>query len=142
MLHLLSEAGRSFLRAFVGSLIVLLPGILAAPDFSGATALGLAALIASLAAGLKAIQVFVPQLSFRTLLNGTAAAPYYAIVDSFARAFIAALIVSLVGLLAMPTEEWTKAAVIALVTGAITAGIRAIQGFFTPGDHPAPQSGF
>jgi len=140
MLRLLSEMGRSFLRAFIGALIVLLPSILAAPDLNGAVALGIAALIASLAAGLKAIQVFVPALSFKTIMTGSLA-PYYTIVDSFVRAFIAALITAVVGLLAMPTESWNKALVIAAVTGAITAGIRAIQGMLTQGDYPAPSAG-
>ena len=54
MLHLLSEAGRSFARAFGGALIVLLPGILAAPNLDGAIGLGIAALIAALTMGLKA----------------------------------------------------------------------------------------
>ena len=140
MLRLLSEMGRSFLRAFVGSLIVLLPGMLAAPNLTGAVALGIAALIASLAAGLKAVQVFVPQLSFRSILKGKLA-PYYTWVDSFARAFVAALITSVLGLLAMPTESWSKALLIAALTGAVTAGIRAVQGFLTPGDVPVPASG-
>jgi hypothetical protein len=46
----------SFVRAFVGSLIVLVPGILAAPDFSTAKALGIAAVIAAFTAGLRAVQ--------------------------------------------------------------------------------------
>ena len=141
MRQLLSAAGRSFLRAFAGALIVLLPGISSAPDLKGAVALGIAALIASLAAGLKAIQIFVPQLSFASFMTGKLA-PYAEWVDSFVRAFIAALIVSLVGLLAMPTESWSKALVIAVFTGAITAGFRAIQGLLTPGEQPAPEKGF
>lgn len=140
MLRLLSEMGRSFLRAFGGALIVLLPGILAAPDLTGAVALGIAALIASIAAGLKAIQVFVPQLSFKSIMTGKLA-PYYTWVDSFVRAFIAALIVGVLGLLAMPTQDWDKAAVTAVLVAAFTAGIRALQGFFTPGEQPAPQTG-
>lgn len=141
MLRLVSEAGRSFLRAFAGSLIVLAPGILAAPDLNGSVALGIAALIASVAAGLKAIQVFVPQLSFKSVLEGTKLGPYYAIVDSFVRAFVAALIVSVLGILAMPEQQWSKALVVAALVGAFTAGFRTLQGVFTPGEHPAPGSG-
>ena len=49
----------SFVRAFVGSLIILLPGILAAPDFSAAKALSISALIAAATAGVKAVQEFL-----------------------------------------------------------------------------------
>jgi hypothetical protein len=139
MLILLSEAGRSFLRAFLGSLIVLAPGILAAPDMHGAVLLGTAALVASIAAGLKAIQVFIPQLSFKSI---TALGAYYVYFDSFVRAFLAAFITAVIGLLAMPTLSITSSIVVGLVTAAITAGIRAVQGLFTPGDVPAPQTGF
>lgn len=141
MLTLLSEAGRSFLRAFGASLLVLIPGLLSAPNFSTTVALSIAALIASLTAGLKAVQVFIPQLSFRSVLPGKAKA-YYAVVDSFARAAIAAFVVSVLGWLAMPTLDFSKAVVVGILTGALAAGFRAVQGALTKGDVPAPQSGF
>jgi hypothetical protein len=43
MLHLLSEAGRSFLRAFGGAMLILLPGVLAAPNLDQAKGIGVAA---------------------------------------------------------------------------------------------------
>lgn len=49
----------SFVRAFVGSLIVLIPGILAAPDLTAAKALAVAALIGAVTAGVKAVQEFL-----------------------------------------------------------------------------------
>jgi hypothetical protein len=49
----------SFVRAFVGALIVLVPGILAAPDFSTEKALAIAALVAAFAAGLRALQAAI-----------------------------------------------------------------------------------
>lgn len=140
MLHLLSEAGRSFLRAFVGSLVILLPGVLAAPNLDGAVALGIAALIASIAAGLKAIQVFVPQLTFAAVLPARFAV-FALWVDSFARAFISTLIVSLTGWLAMPTLDFSKSVVVALLVGALAAGVRAVQSLLTPGEPPNPQAG-
>lgn len=136
---LFSEAARSFLRAFGGALLILAPGALSAPDLNSGVALGIAALIAALAAGLKAIQVFVPQLSFKSL---NVFGVYYTIVDSFARAFIAALITGLLGLLQMPTLTFSKSLVVALLIGAVTAGIRAAQGLLTKGDVPAPPKGF
>src|SRR4051794_29283789 len=46
----------SFVRAFVGSFIVLVPGILAAPDLSAAKALAVAAVIGAVTAGIRAVQ--------------------------------------------------------------------------------------
>jgi hypothetical protein len=43
-------------RAFLASLVILLPGILAAPDFSTAKALTIAALIAAAAAAVRVVQ--------------------------------------------------------------------------------------
>lgn len=134
---LLSAAGRSFLRAFVASIIVLGPGILAAPNLDGAVTLGIAAVVASIAAGLKAIQVFLPQVSFVPYVK----APFGDWLDSFARAFLAAFVTALIGILAMPDFGAWKSAAIAALTGAIAAGIRAVQGLFTPGEKPASAVG-
>jgi hypothetical protein len=140
MLLLLSEAGRSFLRAFVGSVIVLAPGILSAPNLDGAKTLAVAALFAAVAAGLKAVQVFIPQLSFRTVFRGQVA-PYYVYADSFVRAFLGAFIVSVVGLLTASEFSVSRSLLIGVVVGAVVAGVRAVQGILTPGDVPAPQTG-
>lgn len=140
MLTLLSEAGRSFLRAFGASLIVLIPGILAAPNLSVTLSLSVAALIASLVAGLKAIQVFVPALSFKSLLPAKWIA-YGNYLDSFARAAIGAFVVGVLGWLAMPTLDFSKAVIVGVLTGALAAGFRALQGAFTTGDVPQPQAG-
>lgn len=137
MTGLLSNAGRSFLRAFIGSLLVLLPGVLAAPNFDGMQGLGLAALISSVAAGLKAIQVFVPQLSFQSLVDGFAGA----LLDSFARAFLGAFFVLAPGVLEAPNFAEGKALFVAAIIAAVTAGVRALQGFFTAGE-PVGEAGF
>jgi len=135
MRGVLSAAGRSFLRAFVASVLVFAPGILAAPNLNEAYALGVAALVASFSAGLKALQVFVPALTIP-------AGAYTELVNSFVRAALAAFFTSLVGVLDAPNLDFGKAVVVGLVTGALTAGIRAIQGVFTPGDEPAGDRGF
>lgn len=137
MLELLSEAGRSFLRAFVGSLLILVPGVLAAPDLGGMKALGVAALISSVAAGLKALQVFVPRLSFAELVGEK----YGVFVDSAARAFLGSLLVLLPGVLDAPNLSESKALLIAAIIAAVTSAVRALQGLFTPGDFPAPNTG-
>ena len=52
------KIGLSFVRAFAASFIVLVPGILAAPSFSAAKALAIAAVIGAVTAGIRAIQHF------------------------------------------------------------------------------------
>lgn len=138
MLTLLSEAGRSFLRAFVGSVIILAPGVLAAPNFNGAMALGLAALMAAVVAGLKAIQVFVPQLSFKSIPQ---LGLYYVYVDSFVRAFLGAFITAWIGILQMPDLSFTHSLIVGAIVAAVTAGVRALQGILTVGDAPLPSKG-
>lgn len=137
MRELLSEAGRSFLRAFAGSLLILVPGVLAAPDLGGMKALGVAALISSAAAGIKAIQVFVPRLSFAELVGER----YGVWVDSAARAFLGALLVLLPGVLDAPDLGQSKALLTAAIIAAVTAAIRALQGVLTQGEFPNPSGG-
>jgi hypothetical protein len=138
MEKLLFAAGTAFLRAFGVAFLSFSIGILAAPNVSTATALSIAALLGSIVAGLRAIQVFIPQLSFASLLPQ----PWGAYADSFARAFLATLVTGLVGVLSMPDFQTSKAAWIAVVTGALTAGLRALQGFFTSGHQPVASTGF
>lgn len=138
MLELLSEAGRSFLRAFAGSLLVLVPGVLSAPNLDAARGLGVAALIASVTAGIKAVQVFVPRLSFAELVGEK----YGSLVDSFARAFLGAFLVLLPGMLNAPNLDEARALAVAAIVGAVTAGVRALQALFSPEDPLGGNSGF
>lgn len=138
MLHLMNEASRSFVRAFVASVVVLLPGLLAAPDFATAKGLAIAAIIASVVAGLKALQVFVPQLSFKSI---SALGAYYVYVDSFVRAFLGTFFVAVIGVLTAPELSVTKSALVGLLVAAVAVGVRAVQGVLTRGDVPAPTKG-
>lgn len=137
MTQLLFAAATAFLRAFAVTFLMAATGILAAPNVEAAVALSIAALIASIAGGLRAIQVFIPQLSFASLIPQ----PYAAWVDSFARAFLASLIVALDGVLAMPELPTDSAVWFGVITGALTAGVRALQGLVTPQESPAPARG-
>lgn len=137
MTNLLEKAGASFLRAFGAALIVLAPGILSAPDLNGAKALAVAALFAALAAGFKALQVFIPGLTFAKFIPQ----PFAAWVDSFARAFLGAFIASVIGLFVAPDLATLKAAITAALIGALAAAFRALQGTTTKGESPAPASG-
>lgn len=138
MTNLLEKAGASFLRAFGAALLVLAPGILSAPDLNGAKALAVAALFAAFAAGFKALQVFIPALTFAQFIPQ----PFAAWVDSFARAFLGAFIVSIIGFFVAPDLATWKAVLTAALVGALAAAFRAVQGTVTKGETPAPSSGF
>lgn len=137
MTALLEKAGTSFLRAFGVSFLFFATGILSAPNGQAAWALSVAALAASLSAGLRAVQVFVPQLSFAGIFDQ----PLAAWLDSFFRAAIAAFIVTVTGWLAAPDLSTWKSVVLAASIGAVTAGVRALQGLLTKGENPNPAVG-
>lgn len=137
MTTLLFAAGTAFLRSFGVTFLLALTGILAAPNVEAAVALSIAALVASIVAGLRTIQVFIPQLSFGSLIPQ----PYGAWADAFARAFLAALVTALGGLLAMPELPTDTSVWFAALTGALVVGVRALQGLATPGESPSPPTG-
>lgn len=137
MKKLLYAAGTSFLRAFGAALLTFGVGILSAPDTKTAVALSISALLASLAMGLRAIQVFIPQLSFSSFLPQ----PIAAWADSFTRAFLATLVITLTGWLDAPDLATWKAVAVAAIVGALAAGVRALQGLATQGEEPAPNTG-
>lgn len=137
MQKLLYAAGTAFLRAFGVTFLFAATGLLTAPDQHAAVALSWAALVASIVAGLRAIQVFVPGLTVKTLFGPVVGAW----ADSFLRAFVAALITLLTGWLAAPNWTTWKAALLAVFIGAVTAGVRALQGLVTAGETPVPGNG-
>lgn len=133
MTGVLSAAGRAFLRAFVGSMLILLPGVLAAPNLNEFFGLGVAALISSLTAAFKVLEVFVPQLSVP--------GKYGPILTSAVQAGISAFIVFAPGVFSAPNLSEARAALVAGLVAVATAVVRALQGFFTEGEFPAPQTG-
>ena len=100
--------------------------------------LGIAGLMAAVGSGIAAIQVFIPKLSFRAHVPE----PYGSLLDSFVHAFLGVFLVGITGWLNEPSLATWKAALVAALTGGITAGLRAIQGALTPGEQPAPKMGF
>jgi hypothetical protein len=138
MTTLLERAGASFLRAFLVTLLFLATGILNAPDQATAVALSIAALAAGIAAGIKAIQVLVPQISWATVVKNKLVAAW---ADAFTRAFVGVFLTFWAGWLAAPDWSTWKSALLAAVIGAATAGARALQGLLTVGESPAPNSG-
>jgi hypothetical protein len=93
-----------------------------------AIAYGVAGLFASVAAGLAAIQTFVPQLTFRYWI-GDPAGRY---VDAFVHGFLGAFITALIGILNEPSLATWKSAVIGLIVGAITAGLQGVEDVVMP----------
>src|SRR3970040_3209116 len=132
--NLLSSAGRAFIAAFAVSALTLSTGILAAPNLNEAFALGVAALFASVAAGIKVLQEFVPQLRFGNYV----AQPFGAYLDAFLQAALRTFLVLLVGILNAPDLATAKALATAAFIGALMAGFRALQGLVTPGELPSP----
>lgn len=135
--NLFSSAGRAFIGAFAVSVLALSTGILAAPNLNEAYALGVAALFASVAAGVKVLQEFVPQLRFGSYI----AQPYGAYLDAFVQAGLGAFLVSFVGVLSAPDLATAKSLVTGAVVGALMAGFRALQGLVTKNESPLPNSG-
>lgn len=135
---LTADAGRAALKAFLSALLAIAPGLWVAPDLNGATALGIAALMAGIAAAVAAAQIVAPRLSFRSLVPGLPGA----LLDSFAHAFVGAFAVAITGWLAMPDLTTWKAVLLGALVGGLDAAMRAVQGFLTPGEAPSPTTGF
>lgn len=137
MTVLFERAGASFLRAFLVVLLFAATGIINAPDQQTAVALSWAALAAGIAAGIRAVQVFVPALSWAGILNQ----PLAAWADSFTRAFVGVFLTAWLGWLAAPDLSTWRSVLLSAVIGAAAAGARALQGLFTNGEFPAPSKG-
>lgn len=137
MKRVLASAGRAFLAAFGVTIVVYAPGVLQAPDLNQMYLLGVAALGASVSAGLKAIKEFVPQLSFSAFLPQ----PWAAWVDAFVIGGLGALVVGVTAWLDAPDLELTRAALVAILVGAGTAAFRALEGLLTKGEQPAQNKG-
>ena len=134
---LLSAVGRAFLRVFVSTLITLGPGILSAPSLDSAVLLGVAALMSSVGAGVRAIQQFVPLLSFSKYVGPV----YGKYLDAAAQAFIGYLVVAIPNWLHYPTQGNWHLLVAAAVASVITALTRAVQALGTFGESPGPTTG-
>lgn len=138
---ILSAAGRAFLRAFIVSFLMLVSGFWVAPNLNEAYALAGAASIASVIAGLRAVLVFIPELS-------QAIAKALGIPIAWAEAAVTALTALLGGLISLlidvlsaPDMNTARAVGLAGLIG-IGAGLtRIAQALFTTGETPMPGSG-
>lgn len=132
-----SAVSRTAVRAFGVAVLILAPGIWAAPDLNSSIALGVAALIAGLAAAVKTVQELIPSISFANLLPQ----PWAAWADAFTQAALGAFVVAVLGWMAMPDFGTWKSVLIGALIGAGAAGARALEGLLTPGETPIPSKG-
>lgn len=148
MTALLGAAGRAFVKDFMAALLVLGAGIWLAPNLGSALLIALAAIVGSTRAGLKALVVFVPQLSLEHWASGKGGffAKYAYVGDAAIQALIAGLLTLGVGLADLflagdPTLEGAKLFATAGLIALGSAVITAIQGALTRGTYPAPSAG-
>lgn len=138
MKDILAGAGRRFLHAVAAALIVFVLGLLAAPDLvsDNVRLYGVAFLVAIGAAALKFIAEVAPFLSVANYVDDKYKV-YAAWLDAFLQAGIAAFLVAAPGALNAPDLKTAGALGVAALIGALTAGVRAIEGLLTKSERPA-----
>lgn len=132
MQKVLSDSALAFLKVTGAALIVVAIGVTAQSNLNGAVAVGIAGLMAAVAAGVAAAQVFLERLSFRAYLPE----PWGALADSFVHGFLGGFLPAITGWLAEPNYSAWRAVLIGAVVGGLNAGFRAIQGSLTPQERP------
>jgi hypothetical protein len=138
MKQLLAVAGRRFLHTAAAAFLVFVLGILSAPNLKdNVYLLGVTFLVALIAAALDFIQEVVPKFSWSLLLPQ----PWAAWADAFTQAFVASFIVTITGWLSAPDISTWRSVVTAALIGALTAGVRAIEGLTTKGESPITKAG-
>jgi hypothetical protein len=134
---ILSAMGRAFLRDGLIALLIFGAGIWSAPNLNQRYAIAAAASYAALAAGFRAIRVFVPQLSVAIESKLHLPMAYAEVVLTGISSVISAFIVGSIGFFEAPNTSEGKAAFIAAMMGLGTALSRLIQAWLTPGE-PGP----
>lgn len=131
---LLSAAGRAFIRDFAVTFFALAAGIWTAPNYRQAAALAGAASLAAFVAGVRAVRVFVPQIS--TGIAGMLHVPlaYSEVVITGLTTLIVGFCVLVEGALSAPDLEAGKAAALAGLIAIGTALWRLVQAWLTPGE--------
>lgn len=140
----LAAISRRFMAVFIVTFVPLFSAALnningQIPDYAAFYASSIAAAVAGVAAALKALQEFVPQLSLGSLLG--LPQPFAAYVDAFVQGGLGAFLVSISGYLERADFSAWHSALIAIIVGALTVGWRAVEGLLTQGESPRPDSG-
>jgi hypothetical protein len=139
---ILSAAGRAALRDFLVAFLALATGIFAAPNVNQAAALAGAASIAGLVAAVRAVRVFVPQISEGLAKLIKLPVAYAEIILTLITTVLVGFIALAEGVLSAPDLETGRAAALAGLLGIGTAVVRALQAWLTPGEAPVPGGGF
>lgn len=137
MKDILAAAGRRFLHAAAAALIVFVLGLLAAPNLvvDNVKVYGITFLIAIGAAFLKFVSEVFPYVSVANYVPDKYKV-YAAWLDAFLQAAVAAFVVDAPGIFNAPDLKTAGAVFVAVLVGALTAGVRAIEGLLTPEERP------
>ncbi len=137
MKDILAGAGRRFLHAVAAALIVFVLGLLAAPDLiaDNVRLYGVAFLVAIGAAFLKFVSEVFPFFRVANYVSDKYKV-YAAWLDAFLQAAVAAFVVTAPGIFNAPDLKTAGALAVAALIGALTAGVRAIEGLLTPEERP------
>lgn len=133
----LAAAGRRFLHAAAAAFLVFILGLLAAPDLiaDAVRTYGVVFLIAIAAAALKFIAEIIPFVSVANYVPDRYRV-YAAWVDAFIQAAVGSFVVNAPGIFDAPDLKTAGAIAVAVAIGAITAGVRALEGLLTPAERP------
>jgi FtsH-binding integral membrane protein len=133
----LSEGGRELLKVLAVGLLALGLSWTAQPSFHGSVLIGVAGLVAILAAALKLVAAYLPRLSLKKYLRE----PWGAIADAFVHAGLATFIASVTGWLALHDLSTWKSVLAGAIIGGLNAGLTAVEHAFTPGLQPTAPIG-
>lgn len=138
MKEILAGAGRRFLHTAAGAFFVFVLGLLAAPDlvFDNVYLFGTVFLVALGGAALKFIAEVFPYVSVAKYVP-TKYRVYAAWLDAFLQAAVAAFVVAAPGIFDAPDLKTAGAIAVAALIGALTAGVRAIEGLLSASERPA-----
>jgi len=138
---ILSAAGRAALRDALIAFLALATGILNAPNLSIALGLAGAASIAAITAAIRAIRVFVPEISEALIDRFGIPESYTEVAFTALQTLLGGFLAMWLAVLAAPDLGAAKAAGLAGVLAIGTALVRVAQAFLTPGEDPLPGSG-
>jgi hypothetical protein len=136
--EVLAAAGRRFLQTAAAAFLVFLLGLLSAPNLvlDNLKVYGVAFLVAIGAAFLKFVAEVIPFVSVANYVPDKYRV-YAAWADAFIQAAVAAFVVAAPGVFDAPDLKTAGAIAVAALIGALTAGIRALEGLFTKAEQPA-----
>lgn len=131
----LAAAGRRYLHTALAAFIAFVLGLLAAPDLiaDNLRIYGLVFLVALGAGALKFIADILPYFSLQNYVPEKYRV-YAAWADAFLQAAVSTFVVEAPGIFNAPDLNAARAAAVAVIVGALTAGVRAIEGLLTPAE--------